>query len=135
MPTRLAYERTASASKLVKLSVVSPERRRINPPSVGFDPLPATTPPCDRQMANAMARYMDNLANAVGVDSGTFEAVNERLSEITATLESLAKSNASFTFTIAKQSKELRSLRQKVNKTNKKGGIGGGSPSNARIVS
>ena len=33
---------------------------------------------------------MDNLANAVGVNSGTFTAVNKRLAEIIATLKSLA---------------------------------------------
>ena len=83
-------------------------------------------------MANTMAGYMDNLANAVGVNSGTLMAVNERLAEIIATLESLADSNASFASTIAEQSKELRSFYQQDNKTNKKGG--GGSPSDARVA-
>ena len=55
-----------------------------------------TTPPCDAQMANTNAGYMDNLANTVSVDSGKFAAVNKRLAEITATLKSLAESNALF---------------------------------------
>lgn len=85
-------------------------------------------------MVNTMAGYMDNLANAVGVDSGTFAAVNKRLAEITATLESLAESNAFFASTIAEQSKEIRFLRQKINKTNKKGGGGGGTPAPPECV-
>ena len=59
-------------------------------PSVGFDPLPVATLPRDAQMLNTMAGYMDNLANAVGIDSGSFTAVNERLAEITATLKNLS---------------------------------------------
>ena len=60
-------------------------------PSVGFDPLPVATLPRDAQMLNTMAGYMDNLANAVGIDSGSFTAVKERLAEITATLKSLSE--------------------------------------------
>ena len=74
-------------------------------------------------MANTIARYMNNLANGVGGDSGTFAAVNERLFEITTTLKSLAESNTSFAATVAKQIKELRSLRQQLKK-NKQSGSG-----------
>ena len=68
-------------------------------------------------MANTMAGYMDNLSNTIGVDSGKSMMVNKRLAEITATLKSLTDSNALFAATAAEQSKELRSLRQQLNKT------------------
>ena len=64
-----------------------------------------TTPPCDTQMANTVAGYMDKLTNAIGIASGMFTAVNELLDEITATLKRLADSNASFAATITKKSK------------------------------
>ena len=64
-----------------------------------------------------MAGYMDNLSNAIGVDSGKSMMVNKLLAEITATLKSLTDSNALLAATAAEQSKELRSLRQQLNKT------------------
>ena len=51
-------------------------------------------------MANTMAGYMNNLANDISIDSGTFAAVNKRLAKITANLKSLAESNASFAATV-----------------------------------
>ena len=89
-------------------------------------------------MVNIMAGYMDNLANATGVNSGTFTAVNERLAEITATLKSLAELNSLFAATIAEKSKELHSLIQQLNKTkNSCGGDGGGGgfPLESRVAS
>ena len=93
-----------------------------------------TTLPCNAQMANNMVGYMDNLANAVDVDSGTFMAMNERLAEITATLKSLEELNASFAETISDQRKELRPLLQQLNKTKQSGGGGGGSLHDSRFV-
>ena len=91
--------------------------------------------PRDAQMPNTMAGYMDNLVNAVGVDSGKFTAVNKRLAEITTTLKSLAESKALFAATVTKKSKELCSLRQQLNKTKQSGGGGRSSPCDTRVSS
>ena len=75
-----------------------------------------TTPPRDAQTVNTMARYMDNMANTLSVESSTFTAVNERFAKITATVKILAESNTSFAAIVADQSKELRSLCPQLNK-------------------
>ena len=86
-------------------------------------------------MANTMAGYMDNLANAAGVHSGKLAAVNERLAKITATLKILVESNALCSTTVYKQSKDLFSLRQHLNKTKQRGGGRSGSPLDSRVTS
>ena len=100
-------------------------------PFVGLD----TTLPRDAQMTNTMAVYMDNLTKAAGVNYGTFTAVNECLAESTATFKSLAEPNALFAANIAEQSKELRSLRQQLNRTKQSGGSSGSSLRDSRVAS
>ena len=56
--------------------------------------------------------YLNNLTGAVTANAGTFTAVNERLVEIAAILETMVATNTLLANTVFVQNKELCTLRE-----------------------